>query len=93
MVAVVNGYVCFTTCDAEKAKQDKDPNAPPGALPGEDSKHKKELDAQPVTVLDGALKDLAKALDPTSRSDPSNPVLGRSPPGDTTSSSRIDVLA
>ena len=31
MVAVVNGYVCFSSCDAAKAKQGKDPNAPPGA--------------------------------------------------------------
>jgi hypothetical protein len=30
MVAVVNGYVCFTGCDVEKAKQGKDPNAKPG---------------------------------------------------------------
>ena len=33
MVAVVNGYVCFSSCDAAKAKQGKDPNAPPGAHP------------------------------------------------------------
>jgi hypothetical protein len=31
MVAVVNGYVCFTTCDAKKAKQGEDPLALNGA--------------------------------------------------------------
>ena len=34
MVAIVNGYTCFTTCDAEKAKQGKDPNAKPGDIAG-----------------------------------------------------------
>ncbi len=66
MVAVVNGYVCFSTCDAKSAQQGKDPHASPGALPGEDSKPKNGLDSRPATVLDGALKDAAKALDPAS---------------------------
>jgi hypothetical protein len=86
MVAVVNGYVCFTTCDADKAKQGKDPLAKPGEQ-SDDSKKKNGLDSQRATILDGALKNLKDAIDP------SNPTSGVSPPGDTTSSSRVDVLA
>jgi hypothetical protein len=64
MVAVVNGYVCFTSCDAEKARQGKDPNAKPGEVESADKKDKKSpYDSQPATLLDGALKDL---LDSTS---------------------------
>jgi hypothetical protein len=66
MVSIVNGYVCFSSCDVAAAKQGKDPNAPPGALPGEDADKTKPsaLDRQPATVLDGALKDLRNAVDP-----------------------------
>jgi hypothetical protein len=62
MVSVVNGYVCCSSCDAAKAKQGKDPNAPPGTPPGVDSKDKASgLGSQPATVLGGILKDLATA--------------------------------
>ena len=91
MVAVVNGYTCFTTCDAEKAKQGKDPNAKPGELQGEDSKKKDGLNGQPATVLGGALKNLTDAVDPTKSSDPGNPTSSNSTSGDTTSSSRVDI--
>ena len=95
MVAVVNGYVCFTTCDAKKAKQGEDPLALTGASP--DRKKKHGLDGQPATVLDGALKNLKNALDPGKKSDPGNPASGQSPAGGTSSSSsaslRVDVLA
>jgi hypothetical protein len=93
MVAVVNGYVCFTTCDAKQAKQGKDPLALTGAAQGEDSKHKSGLNGQPATILGGALKDLANALDPTKSGDPSNPAPNNSPSGDTGSPSRVDVFA
>ena len=70
MVAVVNGYVCFSSCDADKAKQGKDPNAPPGAefdpsKTQDPTKPKSILDSQPATVLGGALQDLANAVNPT----------------------------
>ena len=99
MVAVVNGYVCFTTCDAKKAKQGEDPLALNGApQDGKDGKHKKNgLDGQPATVLGGALKDLTDAIDPGKNNDPSNPAASQSPPGGIASSSpassRVDVLA
>jgi len=93
MVAIVNGYTCFTTCDAEKAKQGKDPLALTGASQDEDSKKKNGLNGQPATVLDGALKDLTAATDPTKSGDPGDPASSGSPASDATSSSRVDVLA
>ena len=58
-VSIVNGYVCFSSCDVAAAKQGKDPNAPPGALPGSHDKKINALSHQPAVILDGALKDLA----------------------------------
>lgn len=95
MVAVVNGYVCFTGCDAEKAKQGKDPNAKPGDE-FDPEKKKDGLNGQPATILDGALKELQDAVDPAKQSDPSNPNSGQSPPGNPTSfssSSNVDLYA
>lgn len=70
MVSIVNGYVCFSSCDVAEAKKGKDPNTPPGTLPGDeaDKTKKSPLDRQPVTILDGALKDLraANSVDPAS---------------------------
>lgn len=84
MVAIVNGYVCFTTCDAKSAQQNKDPNAPPGSAPGTKA-HKpgdapSGLDGQPATVLGGALQDLldAKAVTPSASSQSANAPSGRS---------------
>ncbi len=95
MVAVVNGYVCFTTCDAKKAKQGQDPNAKPGdAL--DPSKKKNGIDGQPATVLGGALKTLKDALHPGTQGDASGPAAGPSPPGASSSSSassRVDLFA
>ncbi len=95
MVAVVNGYVCFSGCDAEKAKQGEDPNAKPGEEFIDGDKKKDGLNGQPATILGGALKNLKDAVDPTKESDPSNPTPGRSPPGGTSFSfsSRVDVFA
>lgn len=73
MVAVVNGYVCFSGCDVEKAKQGKDPNAKPGEeFLDADSKKKSGFDGQPATVLGGALADLANAVDASSESATAN---------------------
>lgn len=97
MVAVVNGYVCFTTCDADKAKKGENPLAPPGTSADEDSKKKNGLNGRPATILDGALKELADAVDPAKRSDPSDPdnLTSDNPSsGDQrASSSRVDVYA
>ena len=78
MVAIVNGYVCFSTCDAKSAQQGKDPNAPPGSAPGVKA-HKpgdppSSLDGQPATVLGGTLQDLltANAVTPTDPSQAAN---------------------
>lgn len=93
MVAVVNGYVCFTTCDAKEARKGKDPLALAGASQQDGDKKKHGLNGQPATLLDGALKNLKDAIDPTKQSDPGDPTSDRSLPGDTTSSSRVDVYA
>jgi hypothetical protein len=58
MISVVNGFVCSSGCDVEAAKKGKDPSAPPGTPPGTPGKTS-GFDKQPVTILDGALKDLA----------------------------------
>ena len=60
-ISVVNGYVCLTSCDAAAARHGKDPAAPPGSAPGAHDKKASSFDAQPATIFDGALKDLAKA--------------------------------
>lgn len=60
-ITVVNGYVCTSSCDEAKAKQGKDPNAPPGTPPGVDAKES-GFAGQPATVLGGALADLANAV-------------------------------
>ena len=93
MVAIVNGYTCFTTCDAEKAKKGEDPLAPPGNAADEDSKKKNGLNGQPATIIDGALKNLKDAVDPTKESDPSNPASSQSPSDSSSSSSSVDVYA
>ena len=65
MVAIVNGYVCFSTCDAKSAQQGKDPNAPPGSAPGTKAHRPGDpassVDAQPATTFGGALQDLLTA--------------------------------
>jgi len=57
MISVVNGYVCRSSCDVEAAKKGKDPSAPPGSSSAADKTS--GFDKQPVTILDGALKDIA----------------------------------
>jgi hypothetical protein len=62
MVAVVKGFLCLTSSDAENARQGKDPNAKPGEVESADKKDKTSpFDDQPATLLDGALKDLLDA--------------------------------
>jgi hypothetical protein len=54
MVSVVNGYVCFSSCQASAARAGRDPHAPPGTPPGQhDSKDKANgLAGQPPSILD-----------------------------------------
>lgn len=52
MISAVNGYVCFSSCDAEKAKQGKDPHTFPDPT---DAKERSRAH-QPSMILDGALK-------------------------------------
>ena len=59
MISIVNGYVCFSSCDAAAAKQGKDPTAPLGSISGVSDKHFSSLNSRAATVLDGALKDFA----------------------------------
>ena len=42
MVSVVNGYVCFSSCDEAKAKQGNNPNVVLGTPPPEASDPKKK---------------------------------------------------
>ena len=83
MVSVVNGYVCLTSCDAAAAKHGKDPAAPPGSIPGTSDKKVSSFDAQPATVLDGALKNLART-DAARATDTSQPTEARQ---------KLDLLA
>lgn len=82
-ISVVNGYVCLTSCDAAAAKHGKDPAAPPGSIPGTSDKKASSFDAQPATVLDGALKDLP-GTDAASAIDASRPTDARQ---------KVDLLA
>jgi len=60
MVSVVNGYVCFSSCDEAKAKQGKDPH-PTDNQNSANPTQKSAFDGQPASILDGALKDRANA--------------------------------
>jgi hypothetical protein len=83
MISVVNGYVCLTSCDAAAAKHGKDPAMPPGSIPGTSDKKASSVDARPATVLDGALKDLARSGTATA--------TGTSQPTD--ARQKVDLLA
>lgn len=83
MISVVNGYVCLTSCDAAAAKHGKDPAAPPGSIPGTSGRKASGFDAQSATVLDGALKDLARTGAATA-TDTSQPADARQ---------KVDLLA
>jgi len=74
MISLVNGYVCTSSCDVARAKQGKDPSAPPGSPQGVSGKDDKTsaFGGQPVTMLDGSYKDFAgtntvNAIDSTQR--------------------------
>jgi hypothetical protein len=70
MVSVVNGYVCFSSCDEAKAKRGTDPNAKPGTPPDVSDPSKKSAFAeQPSVILDGTLKSLANGARPAGMPD------------------------
>jgi hypothetical protein len=59
MLSVVNGYLCYSSCDVKRAAQGKNPHVPDGttdsaAVGKRDTPS--AFDGQPATVLDGALK-------------------------------------
>jgi hypothetical protein len=94
MVSVVNGYICFSSCDEATARQGKDPQAPPGSPPGTSSKDRKTsgFDAQPATVLDGLLKDLTRAVGGVSPSGSGSTDYGAAS-GRDSQSSGVNILA
>lgn len=57
MVAVVNGYTCFTTCDAAAARQGRDPSKPIGSPPDGPGAANARFDRH-ATVFGGVLMDL-----------------------------------
>ena len=57
MVSVVNGYMCFSSCDVAKAEHNKNPRTPPGGM-SDASKTASSAD-QPATTLSGALANLS----------------------------------
>jgi hypothetical protein len=84
MVAVVNGYVCFSSCDEAKAKQGKDPNGRPNTLPDTlDIKNKSAFAGQHAAILDGAFKQLANAASLAGAADGTN---------DTTRQPSMDIV-
>jgi hypothetical protein len=61
MITIVNGYLCYCSCDAAKAMQGENPRTAPGSLPSishEGSKTSGLVD-HPATILNGALKNLS----------------------------------
>jgi hypothetical protein len=54
MVSVVNGYMCYSSCQAAAARAGKDPHAPPGAPAGQHGGKDKAngLAGQQPSILD-----------------------------------------
>jgi hypothetical protein len=85
MVSVVNGYVCFSSCDEAKARRGNDPNPVPGAPPDlSDPKKKSAFAGQPPVILDGVLKGLANGASPPGASNIA---------GDTNEQPALNILA
>jgi hypothetical protein len=62
MLSVVNGYLCYSSCDVKRAAQGKNPHVPDGttdsAMAGK-SDRPSAFAGQPATILDGLLKGRA----------------------------------
>jgi hypothetical protein len=89
-VSVVNGFVCYSSCDASKAKQGKDPHPSTGAgnLNQDSASSSPGRADQPAVVLGGSLS--------TSAADSVTAVAGAEPANSTELSRSkflVDVLA
>jgi hypothetical protein len=91
-ISVVNGYVCYSSCDASKAKKGQDPHPSTGlAKDVEEDGSSSSLGRtdQPAVVFDGALRRTAAV-------DRIVPIDGVAQPADPTPSSRagfsVDLL-
>ena len=64
MLSVVNGYLCYSSCDVKRAAQGKNPHVPDGT-PASDTGRKNDKTSafydQAATILDGLLKDTSTA--------------------------------
>ena len=64
-ISIVNGYVCFNSCDAKRAETGKNPHDNPGQLDNDPraNSHKPvgTPNDQPAVTFGGALKDLTTA--------------------------------
>jgi hypothetical protein len=76
-VSVVNGYMCYTSCQAAAARAGKDPHAPPGQSDHQDKAN--GLAGQPPSILDPGPKDLANAVNPANAAGASNSDYQASP--------------
>lgn len=66
MVSMVNGYVCFSSCDEAKARQGKDPRPSDSTVSGVTNPAKiSSFDQQPATILDGGLRVLGNSANLT----------------------------
>jgi len=68
-ITIVNGFVCTSGCDEARARQNIDPNAPPGTPPGEE-RAPSGLDTRPATLLDGRLRAVAGTAEAAIAGDP-----------------------
>jgi len=73
-VSVVNGYLCYSSCQAAAARAGKDPHAPPGAPSGQsDTKDKANgLLGQSPAIFDPGHQDLADAVNPAAAAGAAN---------------------
>ena len=74
MLAVVNGYFCYDSCQVAAARAGRDPHAPPGQS---DRKHKAHGLTDPSSTSHGpgdtdGVKDIANAVDPAGDAGASN---------------------
>ncbi len=63
-VSIVNGYMCYTPCQAAAARAGKDPHAPPGTPPGQhDAKDKADgLAGRSGAILDPGHRDPSRSV-------------------------------
>jgi hypothetical protein len=64
-ISVVNGYVCFNSCDVKRAETGKNPHDNPGQLDNDPRANSHRSDGtpgdQPAVTFGGALRDLMTA--------------------------------